>query len=145
MIEVVKSVLVGYSAAQMFALVDAVEDYPGFLPWCAATDVLARDAQITRATIHINYRGVRQSFTTENKKSAPSFMHIQLIQGPFKALDGAWRFNELSDSACKIELSLHYEFSSRVLGKLMGPVFGYIANTLVDAFVKRAERVYGSR
>lgn len=143
MVEVKKSVLVGYSAARMFALVDAVENYPEFLPWCGGTHVIFRDAQITRATILIRYRGVSQSFTTENAKQEPQLMLLKLIEGPFKALDGSWRFSDLGGAGCKVELTLRYEFASRLLEKLVGPVFGFIANTLIDAFVKRAHSVYG--
>lgn len=143
MAQVDKSVLVAYSALRMFELVDAVEQYPEFLPWCGGSECNFRDAQITRATLHINYRGIRQSFSTENAKTAPQLMHIKLIEGPFKMLEGSWRFTELGGSGCKVELSLRYEFSNRVLEKLVGPVFGYIANSMVDAFVKRAQSVYG--
>lgn len=139
-----KSVLVSHSAQQMFALVDAVEAYPEFLPWCDGAKVLHRDDTRTRATIHINYYGARQSFTTENTKEPPRAMLIRLIEGPFRVLDGEWRFTALTESACKIEFCLHYEFSSKILEKLVGPVFSYIANTLVDAFVHRADQVYGA-
>jgi ribosome-associated toxin RatA of RatAB toxin-antitoxin module len=138
-----KSVLVGHSAQQMFALVDAVEAYPEFLPWCDSATVLHRDAERTRATLTVNYHGAKQSFTTENVKTPPHVMAIKLVEGPFKVLDGTWRFTALSDAACKIEFRLHYEFSSKILEMLVGPVFSYIANTMVDAFVQRADKVYG--
>jgi len=141
--EVKKSVLIPYSARQMFDLVDAVELYPEFLPWCGGTKVLVRDEQRTRATIMINYYGVKQRFTTENAKVPPSEMSIRLVEGPFRVLDGCWRFRALSEKGCKIEFVLHYEFSSRLLEKLVGPVFGYIANTLVEAFIQRARQMYG--
>jgi ribosome-associated toxin RatA of RatAB toxin-antitoxin module len=143
MAEVNKSVLVSYSASRMFALVDAVEHYPEFLPWCGGTKLLFRDQNLTRATIHINYRGIRQSFTTENSKREPQLMEIRLVAGPFKTLQGRWRFIDLGGEGCKIELSLQYEFSGRLLETLVGPVFGYIANSLVDSFVKRARSIYG--
>jgi ribosome-associated toxin RatA of RatAB toxin-antitoxin module len=143
MAEVNKSVLVAYPAQRMFALVDAVEKYPEFLPWCGGTELIFRDAGVTRATIRINYRGIRQSFSTENTKSEPQLMQIRLIEGPFRTLEGGWRFTDLGSEGCKVELSLRYEFASRVLDKLIGPVFGYIANNLVDAFVKRAHNIYG--
>ena len=143
MAQVEKSVLVTQSALRMFELVDAVEKYPDFLPWCSASVCTFRDAHVTRATLHINYRGIRQSFSTENTKTAPQLMQIRLIEGPFKTLEGAWRFSDLGGAGCKVELSLHYEFASRLLEKLVGPVFGYIANSMVDAFVKRAQSLYG--
>ena len=142
MAEVNKSVIVAYPARRMFALVDAVEKYPEFLPWCGGTELIFRDAGVTRATIRINYRGIKQSFSTENTKSEPQLMQIRLIEGPFRTLEGSWRFTDLGDG-CRIELSLRYEFASRMLDKLVGPVFGYIANNLVDAFVKRAHSIYG--
>jgi len=143
MAEVNKSVLVAYPAQRMFALVDAVEKYPEFLPWCSSTEVIFRDPLLTRATIRINYHGIRQSFSTENAKREPHLMQIKLIEGPFRTLEGGWRFTDLGSSGCKVELSLRYEFASRMLDKLIGPVFSYIVNNLVDAFVKRAHRVYG--
>ncbi|MBM3357951.1 MAG: type II toxin-antitoxin system RatA family toxin [Betaproteobacteria bacterium] len=143
MVEIKRSVLVGYSPAQMYALVDRVEDYPRFLPWCGGATVIHRDAHTTRATILIDYHGIKHGFTTENAKREPEEMKIRLIEGPFRRLDGDWRFIELGESGCRIEFSLHYEFASRLLEKLVGPVFSHIANTLVDAFVRRAEQVYG--
>jgi ribosome-associated toxin RatA of RatAB toxin-antitoxin module len=127
----------------MFELVDAVEAYPKFLPWCDGATVLHRDETRTRATLQINYHGAKQSFTTENAKEAPQRMTIRLVEGPFKVLDGEWRFVPLAEDACRIEFCLRYEFSSWILEKLVGPVFSYIANTLVDAFVHRADKVYG--
>jgi ribosome-associated toxin RatA of RatAB toxin-antitoxin module len=138
-----KSVLVGYSAHQMFGLVDAVEAYPQFLPWCDDARVIHRDDTRTRATLHINYHGAKQSFTTENAKEPPHRMTVKLVEGPFRVLDGEWRFTPLREDACKIEFRLHYEFASKVLEMLVGPVFSYIANTMVEAFVKRADQLYG--
>ena len=141
--EVSRSVLVGFTPEQMFGLVDAVEDYPRFLPWCGGATVLHRDERITRAAIVINYHGIRQRFTTENAKREPAEMLIRLVEGPFRSLDGGWRFTGLAGHGCKVELNLRYEFSSRILEALVGPVFNHIANTLVDAFARRAEQVYG--
>ena len=142
--EVTKTVIVPYAPAQMFALVDAVERYPEFLPWCTAGEVSHRDEAVTRATLRIGYRGVRQAFSTENHKRAPHDMRMNLLDGPFRSLDGQWQFNDLAGKGCKIEFRLTYEFSSRMLATLVGPVFSHIANTMVEAFVKRADKVYGS-
>lgn len=141
MAQVNKSVLVEHPAEAMFALVDQVEDYPVFLPWCGGAEVKWRDEQTTVATIHIDYMGVKQSFTTENSKQAPSEMNLSLQDGPFSHLQGHWRFHALSESACKIEFALNYTFSSRVLETLLNPVFSHITNTFVDAFVSRADKV----
>lgn len=138
-----KSVLLGYSAEQMFALVDKVEDYPKFLPWCGGVAVKERDADRLVATLSINYHGVRQSFTTENTNSPPLFMKMRLVDGPFKSLDGTWSFKALREDACRIDFDLKYEFSSRLLEQIIGPVFSVIANSFVDSFCKRAAVVYG--
>lgn len=143
--EVNKSVLGDFSPEQMFALVDAVERYPEFLPWCGGASVGYRDEHNTRATIDISYRGIKQSFTTEDLKEPGQTIRVKLVEGPFKTLDGGWRFVPLADHGCKVELRLHYEFSSRLLAKLVGPVFSYIANTFIEAFVRRARSVYGTK
>jgi ribosome-associated toxin RatA of RatAB toxin-antitoxin module len=139
MATVEKSVLVQHSAEQMYALVDGIEDYPGFLPWCGGSEVRNRTPPSVLATLHIDYHGIRQSFTTENSMDAPHSIHVRLVDGPFRELDGTWRFVPLGDQGCKIEFNLRYEFSNRVLEKLVGPVFNHIANTFVEAFVKRAD------
>jgi len=140
-----QSLLVEYAPAQMFTLVDTVEDYPKFLPWCGGATLIHRDASRTRATLMINYRGIRKSFTTENIKRTSEDMQIRLVEGPFSKLDGSWRFTGLADRGCRIEFRLHYEFAGRVLDRLISPVFQHIASTLVDAFVKRADQVYGNK
>ncbi len=123
-------------------LVDDVLKYPEFLPWCGGVDLLEHNDTTTIATLHIDYHGIRQKFTTENSKRHPESMTIQLKDGPFKHLDGEWRFLALSDEACKIEFALHYEFSSTFLEKIIAPVFSHIANTFVDGFVVRADKIY---
>ena len=145
MAEVVKTVLVPYSTSEMFELVDKVEEYPDFLPWCGGTELHFRDDTTTEATIHISYLHVKQHFTTQNTKRAGEEMLIRLKRGPFRKLEGYWRFKPLAESACKIEFVMHYEFASGLLEKMLGPVFSMVTNSLVDAFVHRAEQVYGER
>lgn len=140
-----KSVLIERSAQQMYELVDRCEDYPAFLPWCSQGELKFRDDQKTVATLHINYHGVRSHFTTENDKVFPAKMLIRLVDGPFRRLEGTWEFKVLAEKACKVEFRLHYEFSSKLLEKVIGPVFSHIANTFVDAFVRRAGEVYGEK
>ena len=140
MVSIKKSALVLYSTEEMFNLVDSVEDYPNFLPWCGGTEVIKKPTKITKASIKINYRGVKQTFTTENNKSSPEKMVIKLINGPFKELSGEWRFKALDKNACRIELELHYQFNNMILEKLISPVFNIIANTFIDNFVKEANR-----
>ena len=140
--EVDRSVLIDRSPAEMFALVDRVEDYPAFLPWCGGTEVHARDEVRTDASIVIQFKGIRQRFSTDNRKSFPDRIDIKLVDGPFRRLDGSWIFLPLGALGCKVQFQLRYEFSSRMLEKLVGPVFEHIATTFVDAFVERAAVVY---
>ena len=139
-----KSVFLGYSAEQMFALVEQVENYPQFLPWCGGVDVRERGENTVVASLAIKYHGIKQSFTTSNRNTPSSTIEMRLVDGPFKSLDGIWTFKSLRLDACKIELDLHYEFSSRLLESIVGPVFGMITNSMVDSFCKRAETVYGA-
>lgn len=133
-----KSVLIERSAARMFELVDRVEDYPQFLPWCGGGEVIERNEALTVARVHISYHGVKSSFATENHKQVPVQMDMKLREGPFRTLDGSWLFKPLAEDACKVTFRLHYEFSSKLLEKVVGPVFNHIASTFVDSFVKRA-------
>lgn len=138
-----KSVLLGYSAEQMYALVDNIEEYPKFLPWCGGAEVQKREGNKVVARMMINYHGVKQTFTTENANNPPLSMNMVLVEGPFRHLNGTWSFKPLRSDACKIEFDLEYEFSSKVLEQIIGPVFSMIANSFVDSFCKRAETVYG--
>ena len=139
--KVEKMVLVMHSAKQMYALVDAVEDYPKFLPWCGGVDLLERTETSTSATLHINYHGLKQKFTTQNTKTYPTSMVIHLKNGPFKHLDGEWQFIALHENACKIQFRLNYEFSNSFLEKIIAPVFNHIAATFVDGFVTQADKL----
>ena len=127
----------------MFELVEKVEDYPLFLPWCSDVSVSQRTDDALIATLGINYHGIKQRFTTKNSNKAPQLMEMSLVDGPFKQLCGKWQFIELRHDACKIEFDLNYEFSSKLLESLIGPVFSKIANSFVDAFCARAEVIYG--
>jgi ribosome-associated toxin RatA of RatAB toxin-antitoxin module len=138
-----KSVFLGYSAEQMFDLVAKVEDYPKFLPWCGGVDVRERGENHVVASVGINFHGVKQHFTTSNTNTPSSEIRMKLVDGPFKNLDGTWTFKALREDACKVELDLHYEFSSKLLEQVIGSVFSMIANSMVDSFCKRAETVYG--
>jgi ribosome-associated toxin RatA of RatAB toxin-antitoxin module len=135
-----KSAIVLHPAQKMFQLVDSVENYPQFLPWCGSTQIIERDNDKTIASIEINYKGIRQTFTTENTKKQNQEMIIKLIDGPFKSLSGEWMFKNLDKDSCQIELKLEYEFSNVILEKLISPVFNMIANTFIDEFIKEANR-----
>ena len=138
-----KSVLIGHSAVEMYALVADVDAYPQFLPWCSKTEVKILEPNRAAATLHVNYHGLRLHFTTENQMEAGALIDMKLMNGPFKHLDGYWRFVPLSEQACKIEFQLNYELSGKLMEKLAGPVFNHIANTFVEVFVKRATALYG--
>ena len=145
MITIKKHAIVLHSREKMFNLVDQVEDYPNFLPWCGSTKVIERTEKLTKATILINYRNVKQSFTTENDKVFPVKMNINLIDGPFKILKGEWKFIRIEKNTCKIEFELQYEFSNYFLDKLISPVFNMIANTFIDNFIAKANKEKDAR
>lgn len=137
--------LVPYTAAEMYALVDDIESYPQFLPWCTCTRVLSRNDDEVRATIELSRGGVKKSFTTCNRNQPGKMIEVRLVEGPFKRLEGFWRFDPLGKDGCKISLDMEFEFASKMLSMVVGPVFTQIANSLVDAFQKRAVDVYGKR
>ena len=137
-----KSALVHYSAAQMFELVEDVRAYPRFLPWCHDARLLRATEREICAEIVVARLGVRQTFSTCNHFERNKWMTLELRDGPFKQLRGKWRFLPLRDDACKVELELEFEFSGAMIDKAFGSVFNHVANTLVDAFCKRADEVY---
>ena len=137
-VEIRRSALIGRSAAHTFDLIEAAEHYPSFLPWCAGAVILARDDRFVTARLAVDYRGLRFSLTTRNPKERPRWMAIHLAEGPFRRFEGEWRVDALADEACRIEFLLRYEFDSALVSRLAGGVFDGIANTLVDAFARRA-------
>ena len=140
-----RSALVPYTADEMYALVSDILTYPQFLPWCSGTQILSREGQELSARIDFSVSSVSQSFTTSNQLKPGEEIAMQLVDGPFSQLEGRWRFEPLGDAGCKISLLLEYDFSSKMVSLVVGPVFNKIANTLVDAFQKRAVEVYGER
>lgn len=141
-----KSVLIWYSPQEMFKLVVDVAQYPQFLPWCDHAAVLSQQPGGMTAEVGIAFGGIRQTFVTANTHIEGQQLDMKLVKGPFSNLEGRWQFLPVGDGAqraCKVELVLSYGFSNKALGALVGPVFDKIAGSLVDAFVKRAEQVYG--
>ncbi len=134
-----RSAIIPRNARVIYDLVDDISSYPLFLPWCAQTDVKERTPARVVATIHVSFKGIRQSFTTENRNVPGDSIEVRLVDGPFRSLSGVWRFDSLGDQASKVSLHLEYQLSSRLIEKIAGPAFEHIANTFVDAFVKRAE------
>lgn len=138
-----KSALVSHSPEEMFKLIDDIESYSEFLPWCGKATEIFRGEKNVEASVLISHSGFNKEFTTQNKNTAFSKIEMHLVDGPFKKLDGIWLFEPLGNTACKVSLNLEFEFSSKIVGVTLGPIFSKIANTLVDAFIKRADVVYG--
>jgi|TARA_B110000503_G_scaffold131419_2_gene206021 ribosome-associated toxin RatA of RatAB toxin-antitoxin module len=138
-----RSVLVPYSANQMFDLVADVEKYPEFMPWCGGSTVSHSDEHGMQASITIALAGVRQTFTTRNRHDYPNSIELSLIDGPFSDLVGHWSFVPITDEACRVVFNLKYSFSSRALQMVVGPIFNRIATSFIDSFTQRAEACYG--
>ena len=138
-----RSAIVSHSAADMYALVDDVASYPDFLPWCQAASVQP-EGEAKRATLVAGLRGLRQSFTTLNTGRLGESIDMRLVDGPFRRFEGAWRFTPLSGHACRVDFSLRYELAGGPLGELLAPLFADIADTMVDAFTRRADEVHKS-
>lgn len=138
-----KSALVPYSAEQMYNLVDNIPAYPEFLPWCQSAEELQRSESEVEGSLFISHSGLKKSFTTRNTLDKPNSITMQLVEGPFKQLKGVWQFQPLGDEGCKVTLDMDFEFSSKLMGMTFGPVFSHMANSLVDAFVQRAQQCYG--
>lgn len=141
-----RNALVPYSTEEMYKLVADIEDYPKFLPWCRSTQVMSRNEQEVKASIEIARGALNKSFATINRMQQNKMIEMRLLQGPFKHLQGFWRFDELKTAtACKISFDLDFEFESKLVAMVAGPVFSQIANSMVEAFTKRAIEVYGER
>jgi len=145
-----KSVLLWYSAAEMYALVTDVDQYPCFLPWCDKAELVQQHADGVTARLGLAYMGVRHAFTTRNVQVAGQSVTVSLVDGPFSMLDGHWQFKPIGTTsepqqACRIEFDLRYAFASLALEAVVSPVFDKVAATFVDSFVRRAQTVYGDR
>ena len=127
----------------MYGLVTDVDRYPEFLPWCGGVEIFEQTETVLDAKINIHFKGINQYFHTRNVNHRPETIDMVFVDGPFKHFSGQWNFIPLKEDACKVEFKLHWEFKSVILDKIIGPVFGHIAGTFVDCFVKRAEDLYG--
>jgi ribosome-associated toxin RatA of RatAB toxin-antitoxin module len=133
-----KSVIVPHACRAMYDLVERCERYPEFLPWCSGAEVLERTTKETVARLDIDYRGLKTHITTRNRKTVPRRITLELVDGPFQSLQGDWKFAALGESGCRVELTLEYDLKSGALDRLLAPVFGHIAETMVERFVERA-------
>ena len=138
-----RSAVVPYSAADMYELVNNIEAYPEFLKWCASSEVLSRGNDEVRATLCLSKGRLRKSFTTCNRLQKNKMVEVRLISGPFKHLEGFWRFENIDEGKSRVSLDLEFEFINKLLSLAIGPVFHQIVNTLVDSFVHRAGQLYG--
>ncbi len=136
-----RSAIVEHPAAFMYGLVEDIEAYPRFLPWCVEAKVLERGLDTTRARLTAGLGALRQSFTTQNANRPAESIDLQLVEGPFRHFAARWRFTPMAPRATKIEFSLEYEFSSRALARALQPLFDRIADTMVDAFTRRADEL----
>lgn len=140
---IARSALVPYGAERMFALVNDVERYPEFLPWCAGARLLEREADQLVAELEIRRGGIGHRFTTRNVLAPPERMSLELVEGPFEHFRGVWQFTPLAEDACKVQLDLDFEYAGRIVRTALGPMFDRSADTLVDAFCARARNLYG--
>ena len=140
-----RSALVPYRAREMFLLVDDVEAYPEFLPWCNEAEVHERTADIVEATLELHKGGISNHFTTRNTRQEFESIELALVGGPFNSLQGGWRFDDLGNDGCKVSLHLDFEFESMIVDMMFGSFFEDTCNSLVDAFVSRAGSVFGPR
>lgn len=141
-----RSVLIWYSPQEMYRIVTEVQHYAEFLPWCAHAHVVAESEGYVLVEIGIAFSGIHHTFTTRNQNVVARQVTMELEHGPFSHLDGEWTFSTLGDGsrrACKIDLSLNYSFNNATLESMVSPAVDKIAASMVDAFVKRAEQVYG--
>ncbi|KEF30610.1 Putative oligoketide cyclase/dehydratase or lipid transport protein YfjG [Marinobacter nitratireducens] len=137
-----KSALVMHSAERMFHLVNDVARYPEFLPWCASTEVHELGGDQITASMEIAKGGIRHTLTTRNQLLMPEAIEMSLVDGPFQNLTGRWHFKSLDENACKVILTLEFEFSGKLSRMAFGSVFSQAANTMVDAFCRRADDLY---
>jgi ribosome-associated toxin RatA of RatAB toxin-antitoxin module len=138
-----KSALVKFSARQMFDLVNDIEAYPKFLPWCSGSRILKRGEDVVEAELHISKGGFKKTFSTRNKLDKSGKITVSLLDGPFSHLEGYWSFLPLRENASKISLNLEFEMSGKLANIAFGTVFNQICNTMVSAFTQRAKEVYG--
>ena len=141
--EVRRSALVAHPVESMFDLIEGAERYPEFLPWCSGATILSRDDAMVRAHIDVAWHGVRFRVTTRNPKRRPEWLAFELEHGPFRRFDGEWHLHPLAAAACKVELSLRYELGGSLVHYVAAAASDRVVGAFVDAFVARADRLYG--
>jgi ribosome-associated toxin RatA of RatAB toxin-antitoxin module len=142
-IEIRRSALVKYSPAQMFDLVNEVAAYPKRFPWCAGAEILETQKDVLVARLDLKFAGFHQSFTTRNTVDPPKRLQMDLVDGPFRSLEGVWDFIALGDAGCKVAFALDFEYAGRLVGSALKLGFQGLAGRMVGDFCREAERVYG--
>lgn len=140
-----RSSLVLYSPDKMFDLVNDIEAYPAFLPWCKSSKILSKSDNLITASVTMAKAGLTHSFSTENTNIHGESIKIKLLEGPFSHLEGHWQFKPIGNNeGTRVQLDMEFEISNRLLAVALGPVFTQISGSLVDAFCKRAQDIYGN-
>jgi ribosome-associated toxin RatA of RatAB toxin-antitoxin module len=142
--EIRRSALVTFSPEQMFDLVIDVERYPQFLPWVSGAQLHEKSERDLLASMEMQRSGVRERFSTRNTFERPSFMTLEMVEGPFRVLEGRWSFAPIGTAGTRVELEMRFEFANPVISMLFGKAFEHSCNTLIDAFIARARETYGS-
>ena len=137
-----KSTVVSFSADQMYTLVNDVESYPDFLPWCSASEVHEQTSQYMKASVSLAVGAVKQTFTTENTLDAGKRIDVHLVSGPFKQLQGFWLFEPAGESMCRVSFQMNFEYKNLLVKMALNKIFQSIGNSLVSSFIKRAEQLY---
>ncbi len=140
-----RSALVHFSAEQMFELVDDIDSYQSFVPFCKDSKILSRSENEVTAKLLVAKSGIAKSFTTCNRLDKPNTIVLSLVDGPFSSLNGRWTFTELSDDACKIELNLEFKFSNKLATLAFAKIFNLLVESMISAFTKRAQELYHER
>ena len=143
MYQINRSALVPYSDQKMYELINDVDDYKNFLPWCGGSRTIEKTENSSLASVDIAFKGVHKTFSTKNRLSPPASIEMEMVDGPFSMLKGRWSFKALDENACKIKLDLDFDFSNRIVGAVIGPVFKIIADSMIDSFTRRADELYG--
>lgn len=143
MAKISRSALVMYSCEKMYDLVNDVEAYPEFIPNCADAKCLSKTDDTMEGALQISKAGISKWFSTVNKLTKNQQIELTLKDGPFKSLSGVWTFIELDEKACKVELNIDFEFSSKMIELAFGGIFNHVVTNMVTAFTQRAKQVYG--
>lgn len=132
-----------YSPEQMYALVNDVRSYPDFLPWCESSEIISETEDEVRATLCLAKGALKKSFTTCNRLQQNKMIEVRLVSGPFRHLEGFWRFEPIDNGGCRVSLDLEFEFANKLVSLAIGPIFHQIAGSMVGSFCRRAEELYG--